>query len=228
MSRPVRCNEPRTPARRRAGCTLVAACFVLLASGSRSALGQPAPPALANAESSAPVSTLDAARLVAMLRRGGYVIYFRHTATDHSKGDAGMKDYADCQNQRPLSAQGQRDAADIGRAIRTLQLAPGEVFASPYCRTMDHARRMFGHVTPRADIRETDAGDYAGLKRLLASPVPPGRNLWLVGHGIPFRAVAGPPHLDEGEAAVIEPGTDRWTVVAKIRVPDWQALAATR
>ena len=51
-----------------------------------------------------------------------------------------------------------------------------------------------------------------------------GRNRWIVGHGNPFRAIAGPPHLMEGEAAVIRPGGSRWTVVARLRVADWQAL----
>ena len=228
MSAHVRRIGSRSRAGLRARGACAAACVALLIVGPRPTRAQDAPSAIANAESSVPAAAPDAARLVAMLRRGGYVVYFRHTATDHSKGDAGMKGYEDCENQRLLSAQGQRDAADIGSAIRALRLAPGEVLASPYCRTMDHARRTFGQATPRADIRETDAGDYAGLKRLLASPVPVGRNRWLVGHGIPFRAVAGPPHLEEGEAAVIEPGATRWTVVARIRVSDWQALAAAR
>jgi hypothetical protein len=191
----------------------------------------PAPPAraqdtapIASAESSAPASTLQGAELVSALRRGGYVVYFRHTATDHSKNDSNMKGYGDCQNQRPLSEQGRRDATEIGRQIRTLRLARGDVLASPFCRTMEHARLMLQDVTPRPEVREAQGGDYAGLKRLLASPVPRDRNRWIVGHGNPFRAVAGPPHLAEGEAAVIEPGTTRWTVVARLQVDDWRAL----
>ncbi|WP_280154876.1 histidine phosphatase family protein [Piscinibacter sp. XHJ-5] len=179
-----------------------------------------------NAPSSAPASTLRGADLVSALRRGGYVVYFRHTATDFSKNDSGMQDYGDCQNQRPLSEQGRRDAMEIGRQIRTLRLARGDVLASPLCRTMEHARLMLQDVTPRPEVRESQGGDHAGLKRLLASPVPQARNRWIVGHGNPFRAVAGPPHLAEGEAAVIEPGITRWTVVARIQVDDWRALAA--
>jgi len=227
MSRLTRCMVGRSATRVRGRLASAAALSVLLLAGGPPTRAEEAPPtAIANAESSAPVSTLQGARLLSMLRRGGYVVYFRHAATDHSKNDSGMKGYADCENQRPLSAQGKREATEVGRTLRALQLAAGEVLASPYCRTMDHARLMFGHATPRAEIREADAGDYAGLKRLLASPVPPGRNRWIVGHGNPFRAVAGPPHLAEGEAAVIEPGTTRWTVVARIDVRDWQALAA--
>jgi broad specificity phosphatase PhoE len=135
-----------------------------------------------------------------------------------------MRSYDDCDNQRLLSAQGRADAAAIGERLRALRLPVGEAFASPYCRTMEHARLMLGTVTPRHEIRESEGGDYPGLKLLLATPVAAGGNRWIVGHGIPFRAVAGAPHLMEGEVAVIRPEGSRWTVVARLAVADWQAL----
>jgi phosphohistidine phosphatase SixA len=182
---------------------------------------------IAGTESSAPVagSQLQGAALVAALQRGGYVVYFRHTATDFSRNDSGMRAYDDCDNQRLLSPQGRADATAIGQRLRALRLPVGEALASPYCRTMDHARRMLGDaVKPRNEIRESDGGDYPGLKQLLAAPVAAGGNRWIVGHGTPFRTIAGAPHLMEGEAAVIRPGVTRWTVVARLAVADWQAL----
>ena len=97
-----------------------------------------------DAESSAPApaTALQGPQLVAALRRGGYVVYFRHTATDYSRDDTGMRHLGDCDHQRLLSAQGRRDARDIGLRIRALGLPVGEVLASPFCRTMDHARLM--------------------------------------------------------------------------------------
>jgi hypothetical protein len=202
-------------------------CLALLACVPAAA--QPVP-AIANAESSAPSASaaLQGAQLLAALKRGGYVIYFRHTATDFSKNDSAMKSLDDCENQRLLSEQGRRDAIAIGERIRALGLPVGEVLASPMCRTMDHARLMLVNVTPRNEVREAQGGDYAGLKQLLATPVVRGGNRWIVGHGIPFRAVAGVPQLAEGEAAVIQPGTTGWTVVARLVVADWQTLGATR
>lgn len=187
-------------------------------------------PAIANAESSAPAAAalLQGPLLLAALKRGGYVVYFRHTATDFSKNDSAMKGFDDCENQRLLSEQGRRDAIAIGERIRALGLPVGETLASPFCRTMDHARRMLGHVTSRNEVRETQNGDYAGLKRLLAAPVARGGNRWIVGHGIPFRAVAGAPHLAEGEAAVIRPESTGWTVVARLTVADWQRLGTSQ
>jgi len=201
-------------------------CLALLFGAHASA--QDKPP-IANAESSAPSASaqLQGPPLLAALKRGGYVIYFRHTATDFSKNDSAMKGFDDCENQRLLSEQGRRDAIAIGQRIRALELPVGEALASPFCRTMDHARLMLTNVTPRNEVRETQNGDYVGLKQLLATPVARG-NRWIVGHGIPFRAVAGAPHLAEGEAAVIRPGTTGWTVVARLAVADWQTLGTTR
>ena len=187
-------------------------------------------PAIANAESSAlaAAALLQGPLLLAALKRGGYVVYFRHTATDFSKNDSAMKGFDDCENQRLLSEQGRRDAIAIGERIRALGLPVGEMLASPFCRTMDHARLMLGNVTPRNEVRETQNGDYAGLKRLLAAPVARSSNRWIVGHGIPFRAVAGAPHLAEGEAAVIRPESTGWTVVARLTVADWQRLGTSQ
>jgi hypothetical protein len=188
-----------------------------------------APVSISSTESSAvaPESALQGAALLKALRQGGWVIYFRHTATDFSRGDAGMRSYDDCENQRLLSEQGRQDARQIGQRIRDLRLPVAEALASPYCRTTEHARLMLGEVTPRSEIREAQSGgDYPGLKALLAAPVPPGGNRWIVGHGTPFRTIAGPPHLAEGEAVVIRPGGTHWTVVARLQVGDWAALAA--
>ena len=191
-----------------------------------------APGAVASAESSAPggpgmLAPEDVARA---LRQGGYVIYFRHTATDFSKNDAASTSYGDCGNQRLLSKAGQSEAVAIGQRISTLKLPVTEVLASPMCRTMDTATRLFGRATPQPDMREGEAGgiggggDYPGLKSLLAAPVAAGSNRWLVGHGSPFRAIAGAPHLAEGEAAVIRPEGTRWRVVARLLPTDWAAL----
>ena len=181
---------------------------------------------IASAESSAPPAgnTLQGAGLLAALRGGGYVVYFRHTATDFSRNDSRMEGYADCANQRPLNDTGRRDARAMGQRIRELRLAEGEVLASPMCRTMEHAQLVFQRGVPTPAMREVEGGDYPGLKQLLARPVEAGRNRWLFGHGTPFRSVAGPPHLAEGEAVVLAPTGQGWRVVARITVEGWGAL----
>jgi hypothetical protein len=185
-------------------------------------------PQIADAESSAPEASeaLSGQKLASALRQGGYVVYFRHTKTDFSKSDAGMQNYSDCANQRLLSEEGRNMARKIGEQIRALRLPEGEVLASPYCRTMDTARLIFNRAEPRNEIREEQGANYPGLKTLLASPVAKGNLRWVVGHGTPFRGIAGPPHLGEGEAAVLLPRGTGWTVVARIQPEDWQRLRA--
>jgi hypothetical protein len=164
------------------------------------------------------------AALAEALRSGGYVIYFRHTATDFSRNDAGSRSLDDCANQRLLSPAGQAQARAIGAQIRRLRLPLGEVYASPMCRTMDTAAQALGRATPRPELRLQEDGDYPGLKQLLATPVASGNNRWLFGHGIPFRAVAGAPHLAEGEAVVMRPERTHWTVVARVLPEQWAEM----
>jgi hypothetical protein len=89
---------------------------------------------------------------------------------------------------------------------------------------VETAKLAFLHVEARSEVREKEGGDYAGLKRLLATPVAARTNRWIVGHGNPFRAIAGPPHLAEGEAVVIKPTGTGWTVVARMLPENWAAL----
>ena len=140
-----------------------------------------------------PARALAGPALTQALRQGGLVIYFRHTATDMSRNDAAMSGFADCGNQRPLSDEGRAAARGIGDSIRAVRAAGGDVLASPMCRTLETARLIFGQAQPDdAIVLRGDAG-YPRLAGLFLAPVAAGRNRWVFGHGIPFRAIAGPP-----------------------------------
>ncbi len=170
----------------------------------------------------APPAAVDA------LRRGGYVLYFRHAATDMTKNDAGMKSFDDCPTQRNLVDRGRDDARAVGAAIKALGIPIGRVRASPYCRTVETAELMFGRAEKTAEVRggpvrADDPARYAALRKLLSARPAPGANDVIVSHGNPFHAVAGPPYLAEGEAAVVLPTGDGFRVIARIRVEDWPA-----
>jgi phosphohistidine phosphatase SixA len=169
------------------------------------------------------------------LRGGGYILYFRHAATDFSQNDSKMKSYEDCSSQRNLTDKGRADASAVGAAIRRLGIPVGSVLASPFCRTVETAQIAFGRAQKTQQVRggpaaPADSGQYAELRKLLMTPIQEGANLAVVSHGNPFHSVAGPPHLAEGEAAVIRPLGSGFEVFARIRVEDWEALkgAATR
>ncbi len=172
-----------------------------------------------------PAHALSDRALVDALREGGHTLYFRHTSTDFSKLDGAMKNYSDCANQRMLADKGRDEARLIGKAITALKVPVGEVLASPYCRTMETAKLMFGRATGNNEIREEAGNNYAALKRLLAKPVAASAgNRMIAGHGTPFRAIAGPPHLSEGEAAVLKSLGEHFVVVARITIADWATL----
>jgi len=183
------------------------------------ALAQPAAP-----------PPLDGRTLGDALRRGGYVIYFRHTSTDFSRNDAGMTSFEDCGRQRSLTEAGRAEARAIGVAIKRAAIPVGEVLASPYCRTMETARLIFGRATPATSVRggpaTADGDRYLDLKALFSRAVQTGTNLAIASHGNPFHAVAGPPYLEEGEAAIVAAGGAKgFTVIARVRKTEWNALA---
>ena len=184
----------------------------------------------ATATAAAPAAMLTGTALLAALRRGGYVLYLRHTSTDFGQNDDGMTSFDDCTKQRNLTDKGRTEARAVGAAIARLRVPVGDVLASPYCRTLETARLVFGRATISMDVRggpasPPDADRYANLRRLMSRTVAPGTNVAIVSHGNPFYAVAGPPYLAEGEVAVVEPrGAGGFAVVAKIPRDGWDAL----
>ena len=79
---------------------------------------------------------LRGADLLAALRAGGYILYFRHADTDHSQSDQRTMNIEDCTTQRNLTDRGRAHARAIGEAIRALRIPIGIVVASPLCRTV--------------------------------------------------------------------------------------------
>ncbi|HYQ94227.1 MAG TPA: histidine phosphatase family protein [Burkholderiales bacterium] len=181
--------------------------------------------------SSLPSRELAPAQLLAELLKGGYILYFRHAATDFSQNDERMKSFEDCARQRNLVDRGRSDARAAAAAIRRLGIPVERVLASPFCRTVETAQLLFGRAEKMQEVRggpSAPAGSerYAALRKILATPVPAGTNLAVVGHGNPFHSVAGPPYLAEGEAAVIRPLGADFQIVARIPVDRWDALAS--
>jgi phosphohistidine phosphatase SixA len=187
-------------------------------------------PVLALAQGRPPV---DGAQLLAELRRGGYILYFRHTATlpehRHEAGqrEAGTLDVNDCATQRNLSELGYRQAREQAAWVAKLGIPIGEVLASRYCRTRLHAAWFSDSV--RFDEALTpvrNAAKAAQLKRLLAAAPAPGANTFMFAHGgILWQAT----DYDsvEAETFVFRPaGADGAVLVAALKMEDWERLAA--
>jgi phosphohistidine phosphatase SixA len=201
-------------------------CLLLLAAALPAALAQ-------TTAGSQPVRAITPARLLAELRAGGYVLYFRHFATDFSQNDEKMRDFDDCASQRNLLDRGRADARRTGETLRKLDIPIGRVLASPYCRTVETAQLLFGRAEKMNEVRggPVASGDperYAGLRTLMSTR-PDAGNLVISSHGNPFQAVAGSPYLAEGEMAVIKPlgeSPARFEITARVRLEDWAGLVA--
>ena len=178
----------------------------------------------------------DDAALVAALRAGGHVLYFRHSATDWAQNDqvrqAGDWQSCDGAKMRQLSDTGRMTAQLIGLAIRTLAIPVGEVLSSEYCRAAETARLMgLGDVRTTTEIMNLRSQEYVGghdaavknVRTLLARPPAPATNRIMVGHGNLMRAATGQ-YTDEAGAVVVrpDPGSDLgFAFVALVTPQGW-------
>lgn len=168
---------------------------------------------------------------VEKLRDGGYVVTFRHAATD--QGMDTTDDLSDCSRQRNLDAEGRRQSREIGRAFERLDIPVARVMASPFCRTRDTARLAFGRVRPTRALLSVEffesvrEGRRKGLRRLLRTEPPDGTNIVLVTHGSAILDALGE-EPEEGDAVIVEPvrGKRGYAVVSAVPVEDWRAAHA--
>jgi phosphohistidine phosphatase SixA len=181
---------------------------------------------------SATTPALGGAELLAVLRAGGHILYFRHADTDHSQNDERMTSAEDCTTQRNLSERGREHARALGEAIRALGIPIGTVLASPLCRTVETAMLAFGAAQKAPAAREGgplppgSPGRFPALRVLLSTPVAPGANTVVVGHGYPYYTLVGGQYLSEGEADVLRPRGADFEVLARVGLAQWRALAA--
>lgn len=158
-------------------------------------------------------------RLLAMLRRGGLVLFFRHAATSGENCDSSFR-VGDRAGQRNLSPAGRAQARRIGALLAELGVGVERpVLAGPVFRARDTAEEAFGAEA----VQVTDsllADDYAGERlgwvlaehrRLFTTPPRDGAlNAVLVGHRTPAIMVLGDGvagrALPEGAALVLRPG----------------------
>jgi broad specificity phosphatase PhoE len=168
---------------------------------------------------------------VERLREGGYVVVFRHAATD--SGTDTTDDLSDCSRQRNLDAEGRRQSREIGRAFERLEIPVARVMASPFCRTRDTALIAFGRVQPTRALLSVEffesvrEGRRRGLRRLLRTEPRNGTNSVLVTHGSAILDAIGE-EPEEGDAVIVEPGRGKrgYAVVSAVPVNDWRAARA--
>jgi len=180
-------------------------------------------------------STIPSPALMAELRAGGYLIFFRHAKTPNYK-DPSERDPSEdtlpgnCSNQRNLSVEGIEQSRALGETFRDLEIPLGIIRTSPYCRCMDTAWHAFGrferdrnlrlHGTePENDPRE--AKIWRNIRNLAKLPPLPATNSIFISHGT-VGEVFGAGYLDEGEAVIVKPdGKGGWSLIARVKSDQW-------
>jgi phosphohistidine phosphatase SixA len=171
------------------------------------------------------------AALVDALQQGGYVVYFRHAATNRAERDANTINLEDCHTQRTLSQQGRNEAREIGQAFRILAIPIGEVLSSGYCRTRETGLLAFGWVRVVEGLTGLPPDEQmerkVAVERMLSTPPAPGENTILIGHAESLALTAGI-MIGEGEAAIISPqGRQNYSIVGRIQPSEWVEFAGS-
>ena len=183
------------------------------------------------------VRKFDNSSLLASLKDGGYVIYFRHATTERDYADQAdpLMSLDDCSSQRKLSTQGIKESHEIGVAFASKGIPIGEIIVSEYCRSWKTANLAFGEWTikdsrlnflPYKDYTE----DHIALMKKNAMPLltrPPlqGTNTIIIGHDDPFEAATGIYPEPQGIAFILQPdGGKSFKIIGSVLPSEWATL----
>jgi len=101
--------------------------------------------------------------LVSSLKTGGYVIVFRHGATDDAQKDIYPFRFDDMSAQRHPSEKGRVLARELGDALRKLGVPIGEVYTSRLNRAVETGKLLGGKdVSPVDCIDRQRRGQFVG------------------------------------------------------------------
>lgn len=180
------------------------------------------------------------ADLLAQIRRGGFVLYLRHGATDSSRADrAPQVDLNDCSTQRLLSDAGRKQAQELGFILQRAQIPVGEVIHSPMCRARESAQLTFAThpellrpeplLAYTANLTSEEKKPVMAATRALVSmPVAPGTNRVIVAHAPNLADLMGYFVKPEGTMVVLRPlGQSRFEYLGSIPPSHWDNLLAT-
>ena len=171
------------------------------------------------------------------LQKGGYALVFRHAAADVGADllNAGTGEWwksCDSKLARQLNDQGKKEATEIGKALRNLEIPIGRMLSSEYCRCYTTADLM-GFSLPTQQSKDItyyvydEANRYANTMKLTSAQPIDTQNSVLVIHA-GFMVVPSPAPLNSlawGDAAIFKLATGQTaTYVATIKVAEWIEL----
>lgn len=176
---------------------------------------------------------MEKSELISALKKGGYVIYLRHAATNTNTADTKRDDLNDWTKQRNLSELGRYQSVAIGQAFDALGIPVSEVITSPYCRCVETAKLAFGRARVSNDLafsigtKEQEAKRLAQALRNMLGTRPTARtNTVLVAHTANLKEAAQIWPKPEGVAFIFKPlGNNTFEMVSRIEPQQWPELA---
>ena len=181
--------------------------------------------------------------LISALKQGGYVLVFRHVATDDSQKDVYPFKFDDMSAQRQLSDKGREVARQMGAAIRKLGIPIGDIDTSRLNRAIETGRLLSGKdVTPVDALTDSSNASASGmanptasnskaglaLRKLVDAAPKAGTNTFLVTHKTNIADAFGKDAGDvqEGEAFVFKPSeSGPASLAGRIKATDWTTQA---
>jgi phosphohistidine phosphatase SixA len=192
-----------------------------------------------------PTHAADLDGLIASLRGGGYVIVFRHGATDDSQKDVYPFKFDDMSAQRQLNDKGRAMARELGAAVAKLGVPIGEIYTSRLNRAIETGGLIGGKdVAPVDELTDSGAGSSSAManpdgknakigravRDLVNAPPKAGVNNLAVTHKTNVTDAFGKEFADirEGEALVYKTGASGPAAfVARVQASEWIALAGS-
>src|SRR4029453_9203766 len=177
--------------------------------------------------------TIDMKTLVGALQQGGYVIVFRHGATNREQADTDPLHHDNIAQQRLLSAKGKEVAQQVGEAFKALGIPLGEVYTSKFNRVVETGKLVSGSdVTSTLDITEgglvvtpiENDRRAEALKKMAGTMPKAGKNTLIVTHKPNILDAFGKDWFEvkEGEASIFKPDSaGKAVLIARVQAVDW-------
>ncbi len=175
----------------------------------------------------------NSAAVLASLKQGGYVIVFRHGATNRNQADTDPLNPSNVSKQRLLSNKGRQQARQIGAAWKKMGIPLGKVYASKFQRAIETGQLISGRPVIRSiDITEgglvvTPIENDRRAKSLLnmaGSPPALGTNTLIVTHKPNIIDAFGKGWFEvkEGESSIFKPdGSGQLVLIARLPASAW-------
>jgi phosphohistidine phosphatase SixA len=172
------------------------------------------------------------------LQQGGYVIVFRHGATNRNQADTDPLNHDNITQQRQLSAKGKEQAKEIGAAFKKLNIALDKVYTSKFNRAIETGKLISDRqIITSIDLTEgglvvspMENERRAAALRKMASTIPvDGKNTLIITHKPNIIDAFGKDWFEvkEGESSIFKPnGSTKPVLVGRFQVTEWMAVAS--